>query len=101
MVRPRPGQARHFENVDTLENKDEKLATKKDHLKPTNANWVPVYDGLNAEIKLRHFQNYTRGNEKPRQRSSGITFMTAPPNHGAIKKGVNGNPFEIDKRMLS
>jgi hypothetical protein len=65
----------NFEDVDPLENKDEKLATKKDHLKPTNANWVPVCDGLNSEIKLRHFQNYTRGNEKSRQRSSGITSM--------------------------
>jgi hypothetical protein len=63
------------ERVDPLENKDEKIATKKDNIKPTNANWVQVYDGLDAEIKLRHyppktlksyrswvrhFQNYTR-----------------------------------------
>jgi site-specific recombinase XerD len=61
-----------------LKNKDEKLATKKDSLKLTNANWAPVYDGLISEIKLRHyspktlksyrswirqFQNYTRSKD--------------------------------------
>ena len=104
------------DKVALLKNKDEKLATRKDSLKLTSANWAPVYDGLISEIKLRHyspktlksyrswvrhFQNDTRGNEKPRQRSSGITFMTAPPDQGAIKKGINGNPFEIDKRIVS
>jgi len=48
-----------FERVNPLENKDEKLATKKDNLKPTNASWVPVYDGLNSEIKLRHYSPKT------------------------------------------
>ena len=63
------------DKVALLKYKDEKLATKKDSLKLTNANWAPVYDGLISEIKLRHyspktlksyrswirhFQNYTR-----------------------------------------
>ena len=61
-----------------FKNKDGKLATKKDGLKLTNANWAPVYDGLISEIKLRHyspktlksyrswvrqFQNYTRSKD--------------------------------------
>ena len=48
-----------FERVDPLKNKDEKLATKKDIFKLTNANWAPVYDGLNSEIKLRHYSPKT------------------------------------------
>ena len=66
------------EKVDPLKNKDEKLARKKDNLKLMNANWVPVYDGLVSEIKLRHyspktlksyrswirhFQNYTKSKD--------------------------------------
>jgi len=66
------------EKVALLKTKDEKLATKKDGLKLTNANWAPVYDGLISEIKLRHyspktlksyrswvrqFQNYTRSKD--------------------------------------
>ena len=47
------------EKVALLKNKDEKLATKKDGLKVTNANWAPVYDGLIAEIKLRHYSPKT------------------------------------------
>ena len=43
------------DKVDSLNNKDEKFATKKDSLKLTNANWAPVYDGLISEIKLRHY----------------------------------------------
>ena len=48
-----------YELVNPLENKDAKLATKKDNLEPTNANWAPVYDGLIAEIKLRHYSPKT------------------------------------------
>jgi len=40
-----------FERVDPLKNKDEDLATKKDIFKLMNANWGPVYDGLNSEIR--------------------------------------------------
>ena len=43
------------EKMDPLKNKEEKLARKKDSLKLMNANWVPVYDGLVSEIKLRHY----------------------------------------------
>ena len=49
----------NFERLEPLENKDEKLATKKDIFKLTNANWAPVYDGLNSEIKLRHYSPKT------------------------------------------
>lgn len=42
------------EKVALLNNNDDKLATKKDVLKLTNASWTPVYDGLISEIKLRH-----------------------------------------------
>ena len=66
------------DKVTLLKYKDEKLATKKDSLKLTNANWVPVYDGLISEIQLRHyspktlksyrswirhFQNYTQSKD--------------------------------------
>ena len=47
------------ERLEPLENKDEKLARKKDNLKLMNANWVPVYDGLVYEIKLRHYSPKT------------------------------------------
>jgi integron integrase len=47
------------ERLEPLENKDEKLARKKDNLKLMNANWVPVYDGLVSEIKLRHYSPRT------------------------------------------
>ncbi|MCD4729569.1 MAG: phage integrase N-terminal SAM-like domain-containing protein, partial [Bacteroidales bacterium] len=61
-----------------FKNRNKKLSTKKDNLKLTNTNWTPVYDGLIAEIKLRHyspktlksygswvrqFQNYTRSKD--------------------------------------
>jgi hypothetical protein len=36
-----------------------KIATKKDALKLTNFSWVPVYDGLISEIKLRHYSPKT------------------------------------------
>ena len=49
-----------FGNRKALENKDEKIARKKDSSKKlTNADWVPVYDGLRAEIKLRHYSPKT------------------------------------------
>ena len=40
------------DKVPLLKNKDEKLATKKDGLKTKDANWKPVCDDLNAEIKI-------------------------------------------------
>lgn len=33
--------------------------TKKEHLKPTGADWKPVYDNLYAEIKIRHYSPKT------------------------------------------
>ena len=41
-----------FEKRKSLENRNEKLARKKDDLKRINGNWVPVYDGLVSEIKF-------------------------------------------------
>ncbi len=40
-------------------NKKGDLSTKKDIPKPINVSWVPVYDGLTAEIKLRHYSPKT------------------------------------------
>jgi hypothetical protein len=31
------------------------ISSKKNNLKPTNASWVPEYNDLNAEIKIRHY----------------------------------------------
>ena len=42
-----------------LENKKRILSSKKGELKTTNADWRPVYSGLNAEIKLRHYSPRT------------------------------------------
>jgi len=47
------------EKVALLNTKDDKIATKKDALKLTNFSWVPVYDGLISEIKLRHYSPKT------------------------------------------
>ena len=44
------------------------ISSKKDNLKPTNANWVPAYNDLNAEIALA-FPNV----------HSPIRFATASP----------------------
>jgi len=35
------------------------LSSKKEYLKPTNADWRPIYSDLNAEIKLRHYSPKT------------------------------------------
>ncbi|MFC1825053.1 phage integrase N-terminal SAM-like domain-containing protein [Thermodesulfobacteriota bacterium] len=35
------------------------MSTKKEDLKTNNANWKPVYDNLNAEIKIRHYSPKT------------------------------------------
>ena len=58
--------------------KKEKLSTKKEYFELTKANWVPVYNDLESEIKLRHyspktlrsyrgwvrqFQNYTKSKD--------------------------------------
>lgn len=42
-----------------LENKKRILSSKKGELKSTNADWRPVYSGLNAEIELRHYSPKT------------------------------------------
>jgi len=47
---------------ESLKNKHDKLPEKKDELsqpKRTNASWVPIYDGLKAEIKMRHYSPKT------------------------------------------
>ncbi|MEA1946626.1 MAG: integron integrase [Thermodesulfobacteriota bacterium] len=35
------------------------ISSKKNNLKPTNASWVPEYNDLNAEIKIRHYSKST------------------------------------------
>jgi integron integrase len=88
------------EEVALLNSKDEKLATRKTGLKPTNANWASVYDGLVSEIKLRHyspktlksygswirqFQNYTRSKDSQLLSTSDVKdFLTFL----AVKRGV-------------
>ena len=42
-----------------LKNKYENISTKKTELKSTNADWRPVYNGLDSEIKLRHYSPKT------------------------------------------
>lgn len=39
-------------NVQTLKNKSGHIATKKTKLKPTNADWRPVYNGLDSDINF-------------------------------------------------
>jgi integron integrase len=43
----------------SIKNKNEQLSTKKCNVKITNANWMPVYESLTAEIKLRHYSPKT------------------------------------------
>ncbi len=90
------------ERLEPLENKDEKLARKKDNFKLMNANWVPVYDGLVSEIKLRHyspktlksyrswirhFQNYTKSKDSQLLSTSDVkdflTFLAVERNVSA------------------
>ena len=47
------GATHSGENV-TFKNKNAIISTKKEGIKSKNANWKPVYDNLNAEIKIRH-----------------------------------------------
>ena len=35
------------------------IPSKQSKLKPTNASWVPEYNDLNAEIKIRHYSKST------------------------------------------
>ncbi|MFC1857597.1 hypothetical protein ACFL9U_06150 [Thermodesulfobacteriota bacterium] len=42
-----------------FKNKNAIISTKKEDLKSKNANWKPVYDDLNAEIKMRHYSPKT------------------------------------------
>ncbi|MBD3322847.1 MAG: integron integrase [Chitinivibrionales bacterium] len=44
---------------DLLFTNNRKRATKKHALKHANASWVPIYDELKAEIKLRHYSPRT------------------------------------------
>ena len=48
----------------SFKNKNEKLSTKKESLRLTNANWVPVYNKLTAEIKLERINRINRIFEK-------------------------------------
>lgn len=45
--------------IGALENKKENISTKKTDLRSMNADWRPVYNDLNAEIKLRHYSPKT------------------------------------------
>ena len=62
----------------SFKGKNKELSTKKEYFELTKANWVPVYNDLESEIKLRHyspktlrsyrgwarqFQNYTRSKD--------------------------------------
>jgi integron integrase len=42
-----------------FKDKKQGLATKKQELKTSGANWTPVYDSLKAEISLRHYSPKT------------------------------------------
>ena len=44
----------YHNDIQILKNKSETISTKKPDLKSTNADWRPVYNGLNSEIKFRH-----------------------------------------------
>ena len=48
-----------FEKQNALENIDDIIARKKDSGVLTNSDWVPVYNGLVSEIKLRHYSPKT------------------------------------------
>jgi hypothetical protein len=47
-------ESNNFGKNGVLKDKSKKISTKKS-LELTNANWVPVYSDLTAEIKLRHY----------------------------------------------
>jgi len=43
------------DDAPALKYAETEISIKKETLKPTNADWRPVYDGLASEIKLRHY----------------------------------------------
>jgi hypothetical protein len=43
------------DNAQVLDNINENISTERTGLKSTNADWSPVYSGLDSEIKLRHY----------------------------------------------
>ena len=45
--------------VQALKNKNKNISTKNRELKGSNADWSPVYNGLDSEIKLRHYSPKT------------------------------------------
>ncbi len=47
------------DKIGALKNKKKNISTKKIDLKETKADWRPVYNDLNAEIKLRHYSQKT------------------------------------------
>ena len=46
-------ESNNFGKNGLSKDKSKKISTKKEGLEQTNANWVPVYSDLTAEIKLR------------------------------------------------
>jgi len=52
------GTTNSGENV-SFKDKNTIISTEKEGLKSKNANWKPVYDDLNAEIKIRHYSPKT------------------------------------------
>ena len=48
------GTTNSGENVSFMD-KNIMISTEKEGLKSKNVNWKPVYDDLNAEIKIRHY----------------------------------------------
>ena len=52
------GRFRSNKNI-SLREKIGVSPTRKEHLKPTGADWKPVYDNLYAEIKIRHYSPKT------------------------------------------
>ena len=47
------------DKTSVFKNKKETISSKKEGLKLTNSSWVPVYNDLNAEIRIRHYSNST------------------------------------------
>ena len=108
------------EKVVSLKNKDGELATKKDGLKVTNANWASVYEGLISEIKLRHYspktlksyrlcirdlQNYTRSKD-PQLLSTAVvkdflTFLAVNRNVSASSRNMAFDALLFLFRMSS
>jgi integron integrase len=44
---------------EVFKTKKETISSKKERFKTTGANWIPVYNDLNAEIQIRHYSKST------------------------------------------